>query len=181
VLRLDSNSNGLAGDRQDCTIKASKKRPRRRRLHNISLRIGLFLGLAVTVLFYLLLLSRTTMVQVMYVRYEPLLQSIFIHDCFTVLLMCYWIYLILYIHRVKNPLIPFLIFFLHAVISPYLLMGDNAVFLRFRRFGAFRAGYPIALGTISIWVLAWLVGNRSTIVDRARKILLRRHAWLKSL
>ena len=102
----------------------------------------------------------------MYARYEPLGPRLFVHDCLSVMLIGYWIYLVLFIHRIRSPLLPFLIFFVHVALEPSLLVGESAVFLRFKRFVAFQIGYPIALLTLSLWLLAWGTHHRERFLNR---------------
>jgi hypothetical protein len=116
-------------------------------------RVVLSVGFLGSLLFYATTLSRTDETIIMYARYEPIMRGVIIHDFFAVFLLGYWLYLILFLHRLKRPWIPFLIFFSVMTFIPWILSGDSAVFLRFRRFALFKFGYPIALSTFSIWVI----------------------------
>ncbi len=122
------------------------------RIVHFLLRLGLGAGLLIHALFYLIVISRTGSVDVMYTFNDPAVRPMLIFDCVTVPFTLYWVYLIVRIRRVKGPLVPFVVFFLHAVVLPFVLAGDHAVFVHFRRMGCFFVGYPLALGTLSIWL-----------------------------
>jgi hypothetical protein len=139
-----------------------------RKVRDYVFRLALGIGWLITVLSYLRLILRSTAVEVMYIRYEPLLQRIFVYDCLTILLLGYWAYLVIRQARIRNPLIPLAIFCFHVIITPYILMGDHVVFLRFRRLLSFQVGYPVALATLVLWSTTFLSRTRGATADWLR-------------
>lgn len=134
------------------------------------LRFGLCIGLIVTALYYLMELSHTSQVDLFYILNEPLLQKNLVYDIVSFLVMLYWAYLVIFFRRVKRPYFPFLVFMLHVAVEPYLVMGDNAVFLRYRRLIPFRLGYPIALGACSIWLVTWVIEKKIIDMQHFRRL-----------
>jgi len=116
-------------------------------------------GLLCNSWFYLDELRRITKVDLFYIRYEPLLQKHLVHDAFAFLVMLYWAWLVVFIHRVKRPHVPLMVFLLHVVVVPYLIMGETVVFLHYCRIVPFQVGYPIAIGVFSVWFLFRVVSQ----------------------
>jgi len=93
-----------------------------------------------------------------------------LHDFLSLLLIIYWFHLVLHLNRMDRPLIPFMVFFLHTVVEPYLLLGERgATFIRVGRFMNFYLSYPMALSVLTMWLLEWVFRNRSALFARSRQ------------
>jgi hypothetical protein len=123
----------------------------------ILVRIGLVLAVVATGGFYAIVASHSPPEVWHYAFYEPLGVRLFVFDVLAICHLGYLLWLAVTLRRRQNPLIPWAISAGLIVAVPYLLMGDSAVFLRFCRFGAFRAGYPLAMASLTLWAAVWAV------------------------
>jgi len=132
----------------------------------ILIRIGLILGLLMTVLFYVLLAGRF-LGGYFFLRGAPIGMLLNLHDFLSFLLIIYWTYLIRRLRPTDNPLFPFLVFFLMAVVEPYLLLGERgADLLRGQRFLTFYVSYPLALAVFTIWFVVWVFRHWGRLLPR---------------
>ena len=138
------------------------------RLLWIAFRIGLVVGLAATVLFYLLLAGRL-LGGYFFLRGGPIGMLLNLHDFLSLLLIIYWSLLVRRLRPVDNPLFPFVVFFLMAVVEPYVLLGERGPdLIRTQRFVTFYLCYPMALALLGAWLIVWGVRHRHAGFDRGR-------------
>ena len=136
-----------------------------------ALRIGLVVGLAMTILFYVLLVGEIPILGSRFLRLASgqIGLMLDLHDFLSLLLMGYWFHLVRHLRRRDSPLFPFLVFFLHSVVEPYLLLGDQgAAFIRTNRPWTFFLSYPIALSMLAAWLCVWGFGNLDVLSSRTK-------------
>jgi hypothetical protein len=128
-----------------------------RRPVRFAVRAGLVTGLALTICFYIFLVLRIPILgNFLFLVPGQVGMVLNLHDFLSFLVIVYWMYLIRHLRLTDSPLVPFGVFFLHAVLEPYLLLGlQGAAFIRANRPFTFYLSYPLALCALAAWLMVW--------------------------
>jgi hypothetical protein len=121
-------------------------------------RALLTLGFAISVFSYIALILRLPFLGgFLFAASGQIGIVITFHDILSSLLIIYWLYLLIRMSRIDNPLFAFLLFFLFTFVEPYLLLGvAGAPVIRLNRSPNFYLAYPMALLALGTWLYSWI-------------------------
>jgi hypothetical protein len=125
-----------------------------------AVQAGLIAASTITAVFYAILAQRAPLEIFHYTIYEPLGWRMFIYDMITLLYLGYLLGVAARLRKIKRPWLPWAISCVHVFLLPYAIMGDNAIFLRFKRYVAFHAGFPLAVACLTFWLALTTVRRR---------------------